>query len=78
MDDQMPTESRDLVKQAIKALKINVPIYRAEVHSPDGPVSGKGNTVTLFLYGHRAPVKWTQPPKHRRGGVTPPKRSKPK
>ena len=41
-----------IVQQAIKALNINVPIYRAEV---------KGNTVTLFLYNHRAPVTWSRP-----------------
>ena len=42
----------EIVQQAITALKINVPIYRAEV---------KGNTVTLFLYGHLEPVTYTRP-----------------
>jgi hypothetical protein len=42
----------ELLQQAIKALKINVPIMRHEV---------KGNTVTLWLYGRSEPVTWRKP-----------------
>jgi hypothetical protein len=38
-----------LVQTAIKALGINVPIYRSEV---------KDGKVTLYLYGHSQPVTW--------------------
>lgn len=39
-----------IVQDAIKAKKINVPIYRYEI---------KGRTVRLWLYGHSKPVKYT-------------------
>jgi hypothetical protein len=42
----------EIVAEAIKALTINVPIYRYEI---------KGNTVTFWLYGRTVPVKWTKP-----------------
>jgi hypothetical protein len=38
-----------LIAQAIKALNIRVPIYRAEV---------KAGKVILYLYGHSQPVTW--------------------
>jgi len=41
----------ELVQQAIKALKINVPVYRYET---------KGQTVRLWLYGRSEPVTWTK------------------
>ena len=43
---------QEIVKQAVKALKISVPIYRADV---------QGNKVTLWLYNRRKPVTWTRP-----------------
>jgi hypothetical protein len=40
-----------IVQQAIKALKINVPVMRYEI---------KGRKVTLWLYGHSKPRTWTK------------------
>jgi hypothetical protein len=38
-----------IVAEAVKALKINVPILRVHVD---------GDQVTLWLYGHTEPVNW--------------------
>lgn len=42
-----------IVSRAIKALNVDVPILKWEV---------KGDTVTLWLYGHYEPVTWSPPP----------------
>ena len=46
----MPTQA-NLLPQAIKALDINVPVLKWEQ---------KGNTITLYLYGHTDPITWTK------------------
>ena len=40
----------EIVSKAIQALGINVPIFCYEI---------RGKTITLWLYGHSEPVKWT-------------------
>lgn len=47
----MPVETASLLAEAMRTLDINVPIYRFEI---------KGNTITLWLYGHYKPVKYTR------------------
>ncbi len=47
----MPTKSATFLAEAMHALDINVPIYRFEIH---------GKTITLWLYGHYKPVKYTR------------------
>ena len=49
------------IDAAVKALKIDNPIFRAEV---------KGNTVTLYLCNHYEPVEWTKPRARRRSSST--------
>ena len=44
------TDHPEIVSKAIQALGINVPIFCYEI---------RGKTITLWLYGHSEPVKWT-------------------
>jgi hypothetical protein len=46
------SKNQELVREAIKALKIKVPVMRSKV---------TGNTVKLWLYGRgEKPVTWTK------------------
>lgn len=55
MTEQLPS----LIKEACKALALDVPYYRAEIN---------GDVLVLYLYGHTQPVTW----QHAASQVDPP------
>ena len=56
----MALTDQQLLKAAIKKLKIDRPILRSKV---------QGNTIILWLYGGTEPVKYTHHPRKTKKGV---------